>query len=265
VSTTAPKRTCRHAGCTEPATKWAPVWARFILDDDYRERWGERPFCAEHAEAARAAAMRRRLDDLFGPIPRMRGWSFESFPSGDDVGAAAKARALRWLEEEMPEELSPRLIIFGPVGSGKTSLALSCLRRWIERSHGWDDVAFVNVRELFAETRRSYGRKAAADPTAPVRDAILLALDDVGSERATPWAVEQLATIIDERYVADRPTIVTSNYAPSELAQRLGHDDPVIGLRIVSRLTENAVQIRLHRPDLRTRNAASAADERRRS
>ena len=42
----------------------------------------------------------------------------------------------------------------------------------------------------------------------------------------------------EARYVAEHPIIVTSNYAPSELAQRLGHDDPVIGLRIVSRLTE---------------------------
>jgi hypothetical protein len=39
----------------------------------------------------------------------------------------------------------------------------------------------------------------------------------------------------------------------SELAQRLGHDDPVIGLRIVSRLTEDAVQIRLDRSDMRVR------------
>lgn len=51
------------------------------------------------------------------------------------------------------------------------------------------------------------------------------------------------------------PTVVTSKYLPSELARRLGHDDPATGLRIVSRLTEDAVHVRLDRPDLRRRAA----------
>jgi hypothetical protein len=38
------------------------------------------------------------------------------------------------------------------------------------------------------------------------------------------------------------------------VAQHLGRADPVAGLRIVSRLTERAIQIRLDRRDLRTRS-----------
>ena len=41
----------------------------------------------------------------------------------------------------------------------------------------------------------------------------------------------------------------------SALAKRLGHDDPVAGKRIVSRLVENATQIKLERPDLRLRRS----------
>ena len=48
------------------------------------------------------------------------------------------------------------------------------------------------------------------------------------------------------------PDDVTTNYAPSELAYRLaGHDDPVVGQRLVSRLLQNAAVIHLDRGDLR--------------
>jgi DNA replication protein DnaC len=51
-------------------------------------------------------------------------------------------------------------------------------------------------------------------------------------------------------------TVVTSNYSPSQLTRRLGHDDPIIGKRIVSRLVENAVIVKLDRADLGLRKAA---------
>jgi hypothetical protein len=39
------------------------------------------------------------------------------------------------------------------------------------------------------------------------------------------------------------------------LLVRLGHDDPIIGKRIVSRLTEDAEEIKLDRADLRAKAA----------
>lgn len=51
--------------------------------------------------------------------------------------------------------------------------------------------------------------------------------------------------------------IVTTNYSPSGLAQRLGQDDPVVGQRIVSRLIDGALRIKLDRADQRLRTAAA--------
>jgi hypothetical protein len=54
----------------------------------------------------------------------------------------------------------------------------------------------------------------------------------------------------------DAIMVVTTNYAPAALAARLGHDDPVVGQRIVSRLVDGALRINLDRADLRARWAA---------
>jgi DNA replication protein DnaC len=249
-----PERICFRDGCTEPANDWAPVWrlAWENVEDEPRECWADTPFCAEHYPVAWDAAVRGRLDELVGPRPRMRGWSLATFPADDAGGAAAKAKALRWLLDEEEDRCwdNRNLVISGSVGAGKTSLAWSCLRAVVEHSP-YEDVRFVNVRQLLADIRRSFSAGNGSDPTEGLVAADLLVLDDLGAERRTDWALETLATIIDGRYLAERSTVVTSNFTPAELAQHLGHDDPVTGLRIVSRLTEDAVQIHLDRPDLR--------------
>ena len=127
--------------------------------------------------------------------------------------------------------------------------------------HPFNQVRFANVRQLLAQIRRSFSAGAAHDPTEELIAADLLVLDDLGAERRTDWALETLATLVEERYVAERVTIVTSNYRPSELARLLGQDDPVIGQRIVSRLIEDAVLIHLDRPDLRLRRHDQRTEE----
>ncbi len=230
---------------------YAPVWDKVWVEDELVERWVDRYFCADHAAEAMKTAKRQRLESFIGENSRMRYWSFDTFPADDPVGAAAKTAALEWVKSGWYEDRN--LFVFGPVGSGKTGLAWATSRRIAEG--GFEDVRFCNVRQLLAELRRSYETKTDADPTAGLVDCDLLVLDDLGAERATEWARETIATLVEARYIADRVTIVTTNYSPSDLAKRLGHDDPIIGQRIVSRLTEGADQIRLDRPDLRQRAA----------
>lgn len=61
----------------------------------------------------------------------------------------------------------------------------------------------------------------------------LLALDDLGVERPTEWAMETLTGLIDARVAAGLPIIVTSNYSLGELRDRWGG---MPGMRIASRL-----------------------------
>lgn len=195
----------------------------------------------EREEAARDAA--RRLDmqlDRAGRDARMTDWSFETYPT-DAAGIAAAKIAVEWLAAYRAGARA-NLILHGGVGGGKTGLAWCLVRELIEVDGV--DAMLVNWRELLAELRQSYADRHAGQPTDYMRvhRVPVLALDDVGAERPTDWAREELASVVEQRYARQLPTVFTSNYPPSGLADRIGHDDPVIGQRIVSRLTEGAVK-----------------------
>jgi DNA replication protein DnaC len=72
----------------------------------------------------------------------------------------------------------------------------------------------------------------------------VLILDDLGAEKASEWVAETLYILIDDRYGNMKPTVFTSNYSPSELAERLGD-------RIVSRIMEMCRIIEIKTSDKR--------------
>ncbi len=118
--------------------------------------------------------------------------------------------------------------------------------------------AWANVVELLDQAKAAM---SVGDPDSPIRalyDSSLLVLDDLGAERPTDWALDAIAALVQHRHSAGLPNIITSNYSPSELARRLGHADPMIGQRIVSRLVDNCVKVRLDRPDLRLNQRLAA-------
>jgi DNA replication protein DnaC len=184
-----------------------------------------------------------------GRDARMRDWSFSTYPR-DAVGAAAVEAAEEWIAGYVDGERA-NLILHGSVGGGKTGLAW-CVVRDLIVLHGVDAM-LVNWRELLAELRQSYADRHAGQPTDYMRvhRVGVLVLDDVGAERPTDWAREELASVVEQRYARQLPTVVTSNYPPSGLAERIGHDDPIIGQRIVSRLTEGATQHEIKTRDRR--------------
>jgi DNA replication protein DnaC len=75
-----------------------------------------------------------------------------------------------------------------------------------------------------------------------VRNAPLLILDDLGTQSSTPWAEEKLYQILNHRYNARFPTVVTSN-----------HNLEDIDLRIRSRFADPTLStiLRILAPDFR--------------
>lgn len=199
------------------------------------------------AEERRLAAA-KRADMLLGRAGggKMRDWTLATFPK-DDEALAVKRRAIEWVatlqrideEEGVPHVHGANLILFGPVGTGKTGLAWSLVRAFCDKGV---EARLLNFRDYLWSVRQSFRENEPQD-TRP-HSVPVLALDDLGAERATDFARDELATLVEQRHKQNLPTIITSNYEPGDLAARLGHDEPVIGQRIVSRLTERAVQVR---------------------
>lgn len=212
--------------------------------------------CVESMEREDGERERVKLLDLLTQgtkIPkRMRAWSLATYPD-DAAGRAAKRVAGAWLREYRAG-VPRNLILHGPVGGGKTGLAWGIGRELVEVD--LVEVLFLNFRELLAQLRRSFdadGRR----PSEYVRASRVpvLILDDLGAERPTEWAREELANLVDRRYGNELPTIFTSNYSMDDLGRRLGRDDPVEGKRVVSRIVDGATK---HEVKAKDRRAAAA-------
>jgi DNA replication protein DnaC len=125
-------------------------------------------------------------------------------------------------------------VLAGPCGVGKSHLAAGVANARLE---GGGRVRLWSVPMLADELRLFVGGHRTNDPLAVALDVYTLVLDDLGAERPTPFVLERLYRLVNHRLEHDLPIIVTTNFAePAALAARLGHEDDVIGERIVSRL-----------------------------
>lgn len=209
--------------------------------------------CRERVDAEEEAREKaEQVEKVMGGVrlgPKIKRWSLATFPAADGNGREALAAGRRWLEAYRAGDRR-NLLIFGPVGTGKTGLGWGLIRELIEE----DGVRCNGVvfRDLLDELRDGFRRRMQGDEVDyPIRRSTVLLLDDLGAERATDFAREELAVLVEHRWQRDLVTVATTNYRPAELAARLGHDDRVVGERIVSRLMEGAAQIELRGGDRR--------------
>lgn len=104
---------------------------------------------------------------------------------------------------------------------------------------------FARQRRLFDSGAEPEGRDAfLGGPLEQACQMRLVLLDDLGVERVSPWVQEQLDRVVNTRYTAERPTIVTTNLAPGDIGRHLGE-------RIASRLAENTLVLEMTGPDRR--------------
>jgi DNA replication protein DnaC len=122
------------------------------------------------------------------------------------------------------------LVIHGPKGNGKSHLAAAITNYLIDER----GVAalFLTAPDLLRSLRqeiqasvqdKSMNNAALLDAAQEVP---VLVLDDLGAERWTEWAEEQLFLLLDFRYRMESPTVVITNEEletlPSRIYSRLG-------------------------------------------
>ncbi len=108
-------------------------------------------------------------------------------------------------------------------------------------------VAIYSLPRLLAEIRSTFDSDAGGGYTAlldRLTEVDLLHLDDVGAEKTSEWVLEQLYSIVNARYEAERSVIVTTNLERDALAEQIGE-------RTVSRLEEMCEILPLHGSDKR--------------
>jgi DNA replication protein DnaC len=205
---------------------------------------GARP-CA--CRGARRGALRRSA----AQIPeRYAKCSFETFQHLNNPSLQHALEIAHKVVDLYPFE-ERGLLLMGPCGLGKTHLAVAMLRELVERKSAWG--LFTEFSYLLRRIQDTYDRRSETPSWAvlqPALEAEVLVLDDLGATRTTPWVLETLGLILNERYNNRRLTIVTTNRldvparGEESLADRIGE-------RLASRLSEMCWTVRFEGADFR--------------
>lgn len=172
--------------------------------------------------------------------------SFDNFEVNDPTHSREARLSLEQavvMVRNFADHPSGWLVIQGTYGCGKTHLAAAAGN--VRLAQG-DSVIFITVPDLLDHLRASYGphSEVGYDETFErLRTTAFLILDDLGVENPSPWAQEKLFQLLNYRYIAQMPTIITTNSDIDDL-------DP----RIRSRLLDNKLirPVKIHAPDYRT-------------
>jgi len=112
-------------------------------------------------------------------------------------------------------------VLLGNYGSGKTHLAAAIANVQQDRGR---QVVFVTAPDLLDYLRVTFSPNSGSSfdrRFQMVRNAPLLVLDDLTTESATAWAKEKLFQLLNHRYVAGLPTVITSSSTIEKIDERI--------------------------------------------
>ncbi len=197
---------------------------------------------ARRVEQARLRGVNKTLPAKY------RSVGFDSPPVSDmarDPKTRAVVSAVRDYTDHLEANLDEGrgLWLSGDVGTGKTTLAMLVSKLAVAAGK---TVAIYSLPRLLARIRRTYD---AADESYSgfferLTSVDLLHIDDLGAEKQSEWVLEQLYSIVDERYVTERSMVVTTNLPFELLTEQVGE-------RTVSRIAEMCEQLPLFGDDRR--------------
>lgn len=152
------------------------------------------------------------------------------------------------------------LLLTGPVGVGKTHLAVAILRELILRYQVRG--LFYQFGALLRQIQDSYNpvsQNSELAVLAPVFDAEVLVLDELGASKPTDWVRDTMMQIINNRYNEKRLTIFTTNFSDSRKNDKEGEIlEDRIGVPLRSRLYEMCKTVTIEGDDFRKKLAGQA-------
>ena len=220
---------CPHCGCETEHVEIAMNRIRVEFDKPCKDceikiRKEKEEQERAQAERAQASARKLRIEGLLEQSklgPRFLKSTFESWEERNELSEQYE-QALKYVAVWPPRK-GDGLLFIGSTGTGKSHLAAAIVNELVKQEVA---CVFQSVPELLAKLRATYDREKQGPTEAEIMNACLEAdlvvLDDLGAERWTAWAEERLYMLIDQRYRAEKPVVITSNRTAKELEQAIG-------------------------------------------
>ncbi|MEE8386375.1 MAG: ATP-binding protein [Dehalococcoidia bacterium] len=185
-------------------------WLRFDAPHGHPDFGRITPCTCTEKEFEQGHHSRLERYSNLGPLTRH---TFDNLqPRGRSDDALNQDRFAHSIREAMSFAENPAgwLVLTGPSGCGKTHMAAAIANHRLQQGQ---QVFFMVVPDLLDHLRTTFGPSsdiAYDELFERVRNVALLVLDDLGSQSSTPWAVEKLFQILNHRFNAELPTVVTA-------------------------------------------------------
>ncbi|MFC2014457.1 ATP-binding protein [Chloroflexota bacterium] len=152
-------------------------------------------------------------------LEREKGMTFDTFKKRENLPPeeSENLKAAYQLALEFAKSPDSWVVFQGENGCGKTHLAAAIVNHRYQNSQ---PALFIVVPDFLDHLRSTFSpdSKISYDQFfESVKNAPLLILDDFGKQTTTPWAQEKLYQVINYRYNAKLPTVVTTNCSLEEM------------------------------------------------
>ena len=141
--------------------------------------------------------------------------------------------AKKYAEKFIEKTCDVGILFYGNSGTGKT-FASSCIGNYLmERGR---NVIALNIGLYLTELKQEWSKKET-ELLHKISKCDLLIIDDLGCEKISEWVLEKIFLLIDTRYRASKPVIITTNLFYSRENEKCGIYN-TFGTRIKERISE---------------------------
>ncbi len=180
---------------------------------------------------------------------QMQQWTF----ANDDMQNKRITQAMQNYVDNFPEfrKQGKGLLLYGVCGTGKTFAACEVANALLDKGYS---VLVTNFSRVLNTLQGIFDKQDYIDS---LNDYSLLVIDDLGIERETQYAKEQVYNIIDGRYRAGLPMIITTNLS----IDKIKNPDDIENMRIYDRVIEKCFPIEITGGSRRRQNVRNEYEE----